>query len=330
MLVPRRPLRRNKGVSIRHASATGALVVAVSLALAGCGVPARSLGASPSPSALISPSATDQVSPTPTTPAFPSAADQLTLQEVLAAWAGFPVNGSPRPLILLAGADQTMNSPGFAFPSGDDKLAFLLGQVHPPASWPTNPGEADGYPLITPAAAFAEFMPTPGTYDPPTTTWLDASSVQLGTATFTSDRGPYQLPAWEFTFGGVSGSQAVLAVAPASIYSVPAALSSPSGTALAGGAELGADGRTLTVDTGGWESGSGPCEAGYSLQVESSDTAVAIVVDEDFHPPPSPEGCSDTASITQLTTVLSAPLDARVVVNADAEAVEVTRDGSSS
>jgi hypothetical protein len=298
------------------------LVVAVSLTLAGCGVPARSLGASPSPTTLASPS--------PTTLASPSAADQLTLQEVLAAWAGFPVNASPRPLIVLGGDDQTVNSPGFAFPSGDDKLAFFLGQIHPPVAWPTNPGEADGYPLITPAAAFAEFMPTPGTYDPPTTTWLDTSSVQLGTATFTSDRGPYQLPTWEFTFGGVSGSEAVLAVAPASIYSVPAALSSPSGTALAGGAELGADGRTLTVDTGGWESGSGPCEASYSLQVESSDTAVAIVVDEDFHPPPSSEGCSDAAYITQLTTVLSAPLGARVVVNADAEAVEVTGDGASS
>jgi hypothetical protein len=156
-----------------------------------------------------------------------------------------------------------------------------------------------------------------------TTTRIQTSSVTLGTAGFDSDRGALQLPAWVFTFGGgVTGSQEVLAVSPASIYPLPAALSSPSGLGSFGSVELGSDGRTLTVDTGGAPSGSGPCDAQYSLQVVSSDTAVAI--GDDVRMNPIPTVCPVQAVQVQLTTVLAAPLGARVVVNTQAQPVEVT------
>ena len=262
-------------------------------------------------------------SPTPAT-VVPTPADQAVLQAALAAWAGFPVDASPRPLILLGGAQQTVTSPSFAFPNGDEKLAFLRGQIDPPIAWPASPGEAGGYRLITARAAFAEFMPPAGTDDPPTSTWLQTSSVQIGTASFESDRGPLQLPAWAFTFDGVPGSAAVLAAVPASLYPVPAPLSAPPGLGLAGSAQVGSDGRTLTVETGGAPSGSGPCDAQYSLQVASSDTAVAIAVDVHMNPVPSGQACAAIAELIQLTNVLGAPLGARVVVDARAEPVEIT------
>ena len=128
----------------------------------------------------------------------------------------------------------------------------------PPEAWPVSPAEADGYPLITAPRAFEEFTPPPGTEDPPTTTWLQTTTLQLGTAAFESDRGAIQLPAWSFTFDQSTGSIAVLAVAPASVYALPTPLTSPTGTALAGGADLGHDDRTLTVSSGGWNPGPHP------------------------------------------------------------------------
>ena len=314
--------RRTPGPGGR--TSRGALLVAVAAMVAGCGVPSApgtSLSSTP-------PRPSSGASPSPTPTATPSAADEHTLHEALSLWAGFPVNASPRPLILLGGAQQTVSSSDFGFSSGDAKLALYDGQIHPPVAWPASPGEADGYPLITAAEAFEEFTPPPGTESPPTATWLHVTAVQLETAAFESDRGDIQLPAWAFTFDQSSGSIAVLAITPASVYAVPASLTSATGTALAGEAELGSEGRTLTGGTGGWESGTGPCEATYSLQVAESVTAVALVVDEQVHPPPSGEACAVQADPVQLTAVLAEPLGSRVVVNADAEAVVVTADGA--
>lgn len=309
----------------RGRASRGAPLLAVAAMIAGCGVSSASgTGVSSTPA---TPSLSAAPSPTPTAP--PSAADQHTLQAVLALWAGFPVNASPRPLILLGGDQQTVISADFGFSNGNAKLALFHGQVHPPEAWPVSPAEADGYPLITAPRAFEEFTPPPGTEDPPTTTWLQTTTLQLGTAAFESDRGAIQLPAWSFTFDQSTGSIAVLAVAPASVYALPTPLTSPTGTALAGGADLGHDDRTLTVSSGGWESGTAPCDASYSLQVAELATAVGIVVDEQFHPPPSGMACAIQAYGVQLTAHLASPLGARVVVNADAEPVAVTGDAAS-
>jgi hypothetical protein len=58
--------------------------------------------------------------------------------------------------------------------------------------------------------------------------------------------------------------------------------------------------------------------------VASSDTAVAIGVVVRPNPAPSDQLCSYPEVLTQLTTVLAAPLGARVVVNVQAQPVEVT------
>jgi hypothetical protein len=245
------------------------------------------------------------------------------LQGALTAWVNFPVNASPRPLVLPDGDDQIVGSASFGVSSNDQKLAFGEGAIDPPPTLPSTPTEADGYRLITAGQAFREL--SAGNGQSLTATRIQTTSVTLGAASFDSDRGPLQLPAWVFTFGGgVTGSQAVLAVAPASTYPIPAPLITQSRLSMFYQAELGSDQRTLTVDTGGAPSGSGPCDARYSLEVVSSDTAVAIGVVVQPNPAPSDQACPAMAVLTQLTTVLAAPLGARVVVNVQAQPVDVT------
>lgn len=279
---------------IRGSKASFAIVAVV---LAGCGTAGASPGTSPTPN------------------------DQAVLQRALAAWADFPVDASPRPLVLPDGDDQIGGS--FSVSNNDQKLAFGEGAIDPPPTLPSTPTEADGYQLITAGQAFREL--SAGNGQSLTTTRIQTTSVTLGMASFDDDRGAVQLPAWVFTFGGgVTGSDDVLAVSPASIYPIPAPLIASSGLSMFYAAGIASDGRTLTVDTGGAPSGSGPCDARYSLQVASSDTAVAIGVEVQPNPAPSDQPCLAMAVPTQLTTVLSSPLGARVVVNVQAQPVEVT------
>jgi hypothetical protein len=268
----------------------------VAVALAGCGTGGGSAGASPTLS------------------------DQAVLQLALAAWANFPVDASPRPLVLPDGDNQMGGS--FSVSNVDQKIAFGEGAIDPPPTLPSTPTEADGYQLITAGQAFREL--SAGNGQSQTTTRIQTTSVTLGMGSFDDDRGAVQLPAWVFTFGGgVTGSQDVLAVSPASIYPIPAPLIASSGLSMFYSAGISSDGRTLTLETGG-SPGTGPCDAHYSLEVESSATAVAAGVVVQPNPAPSEQVCAVQEEQIQLTTVLAAPLGARVVVNIQAQPVEVT------
>jgi hypothetical protein len=93
----------------------------------------------------------------------------------LEAWAGFPADREPRPLVLLGPAAR----PG-GFPDGQTKLAFLHGAVRAAPGFPVpvlqvirrQSGEYAGRPLRLTTAA-------------------------LGTAEFATDRGRQELPAWQ-------------------------------------------------------------------------------------------------------------------------------------
>ncbi len=251
----------------------------------------------------------------------PTLSDQTVLQLALAAWADFPVNASPRPLVLPDWADQQ--------PAGGALSVANVGQlgegaIDPPPTLPSTPTEADGYRLITAGQAFREL--SAGNGHSPSATRIQTTSVALGTATFYDDRGAaVQLPVWVFTFvGGVTGSDDVLAVSPPSLYPIPAPLTVRSGLSLIYSAKISPDGRTLTVDSAGPPGGTGPCDARYSLRVASSDTAVAIGVDVQPNPTPSDQICADMAGPNNLTTVLAAPLGARVLITVQAQPVEVT------
>jgi hypothetical protein len=256
--------------------------------------------------------------PRGTAAASPTPNDQTALPGALAAWADFPVNASPRPLVLPGGDDEIVGSGVY---SGDQKIAFGEGAIDPLPTLTSSPTEAGGYRLITAGQAFQEL--SRGNGQSPSPTRIQTTSATLGSTGFETDRGVRQLPAWVFTFAGISGWRAVLAVAPASIYPLPAPLSTPPGVQSPGDVQLAADGRTLTVDTGGALEGTGPCQAQYSLQVASSESAVAIAVLVRMNPVPSGTICAVQAVPFQLTAVLASPLGGRVVVNTQAQPIEV-------
>lgn len=234
---------------------------------------------------------------------------RLELRRVLAAWSRFPVTASPRPLVL-AGPDIT--GPPAGFPSGAAKLAYLDGAIRLPARLPHSPVSAGGYQVITARQAAALFRPTAMT-GPPASTRLQVTTVRLGIGMFVTDRGLQRLPAWLFSFAGIRGPAAVLAVAPAEIFTPPAR---PGGRPpFVDWAFLRPGGRALTVRFTGAQAGHGPCTAGYSVQAAESATAVAVAVIE--HPHGSGNvACSAVGYSRQVTTRLAEPLAARVVVDA--------------
>ncbi len=263
------------------------------------------------------------------TPSAPATAPhpQNALQRALTAWAGFPIHASPRPLILLGGTDQSTLSGDFGFDdNGNAKLAFVDGMVDPPASFPSGPFAAAGFPIISARQAFSELTgeKRPGGAIPPAGTRVHTTSVRLGSVGFATDRGTVPLPAWVFRFAEATGSMAVLAITPGSVYPVPTPLKTAVGVRGPGEIRLGSDGRTLTVETEGAPQGTGPCDSRYSLQVAASETAVAIAVDVRMNPISSNVACPDIAVSVKLTTVLAAPLGGRVVVNPEAQPMEVT------
>lgn len=241
------------------------------------------------------------------------------LRQALRDWSRFPVDSSPRRLVLTG---PEILDPAGGFPDGADKLAYIERDIVPPATLPAAPATSGGYPVIGAREALRVFSAAKGS-GPPASKRLRISSVSLGTGVFRTDRGTEHLPAWLLRFRGVHSPAAVLAVAPSRIFapgSVPAGRQ-PFITA----AWMGPKDRTLTADFTGEPAGTGPCTADYRLQVETSKTAVAVVVLESSHASKG-KACSGVGYARHATVKLSAPLGARVVVDATTDAaVTVTR-----
>lgn len=237
------------------------------------------------------------------------------LHQALRKWSGFPVSRRPRPLVLAA---PYVNGPR-GFPSGAAKLAFISGAIDPPAALPASPARAAGYPLISAGEAFRALIPA-AAQGPAAGIRLKASTVRLGRAGFMTDRGMRQLPAWLFGFRGIQGLAAVLAVAPAGIFSPPRpALRSP----LVSTARLGSNRRTLTAEFVGAAAGTGPCTADYRLELAESRTAVVVGILEHDHA--GGMSCAAGGYPRRATAVLLVPLGSRVVVDAvSGTAVAVT------
>jgi hypothetical protein len=242
------------------------------------------------------------------------------LRQALRAWSAFPVSASPRPLVLLG--SPVADPPG-GFPDVAAKVAYLEGAVSAPAVLPSGAAAAGGYPLISASQAFGVFKSAAGK-GPPATVRLTVSAVRLGTGVFDTDRGLRRLPAWLFVLRGVRGPAAVLAVASAAIFSPP---STPARKVpLVNEARLGANGRRLTVWFVGAPSGTGPCAADYHLVLAESRTAVGVAVHG--HEQASNGSCAAVGYLRHVTTVLPAPLGARVVVDAaSGTAVAVSKAG---
>ena len=141
----------------------------------------------------------------------------------LTAWAGFPADHQPRPLILLSAATQ----PG-GFPDGQKKMAFINGVIEAVPDFPASILEA------------LRDRPRPTNVAP-----LVLISAVPGEREFVTDRGRVQLPAWCVRAQDV----------PAPIWVLDPAVSRrrwrPRGLEHRGWnrqeATLGVDGRTLTM-----------------------------------------------------------------------------------
>jgi hypothetical protein len=216
----------------------------------------------------------------------------------LAGWASFPIGAEPRPLVLLGelvSADK---------PFGDDagKTAFAEGRIDPAGQVPPEAAEA-----------FAQLV-KPGAGEPK----LKVVSAVKGTAKFSTDRGPRDLPAWVFEVAGAQAPIAVLAVQPdyqkrATTY----------------GAKVSADGLTLTVSM---PAAPVPCggEARITYFPEWLESPTAVAVGLKKQTGEVMAGTVGTCHRLErkpadYTIKLSRPLGNRVLVAADGEPLPVVQ-----
>jgi hypothetical protein len=304
---------RSPARTLAVAGIAAACVVAVAV---GVGVAAQR-GSRRSPGATDAPTSAS-AAPSSTTPPTTDATNDPVAAATLDAWAKFPAQADPRPLVLLEGP---VNAPAGGFTASDitvadaDKEAFDAGAITTPSSLPSGPPSAGGYPIISAATAL-ERIRQAGSGTAPTV--LTTTGVQLGTGSFLTDRGAMTLPAWLVSFRGVQNPAAVLAVDPASVFAAPF-----SAAVATIGARPTPDSRTLTLTFTGAAAGTGPCTADYRAHVTESAVAVAVGIEATMHGP-SATICDAIGYSRHVTITLSQPLGARVLVDENnAAAIEV-------
>lgn len=123
---------------------------------------------------------------------------------VLDAWRDFPVTRTPRPILLLgAPVRETGYHTGdakLAVATGRYELATTLPSTHPATSATTLPDGTFRLPIISAAQAYERLRGfgnpanAPGANPAP----LQITRVELGKASFHTDRGGLDLPAWLF------------------------------------------------------------------------------------------------------------------------------------
>jgi hypothetical protein len=235
---------------------------------------------------------------------------------LLQAWADFPLNATPRPIVLV-GSPVLVPS---KFPDGDAKLAFMSGAFDLPGALPSGPVTADGYPVTSATAALGmlrsqSHQAVTNSAASPAAKRLAITAARLSRATFITDRGEQSLPAWLFSVAGIDDPVGVLAVSPTAQWSPPGRSSQTDGTGSVGGATVGSDHRTLTVGFIGAQAGTGACTASYELSLAESATAVVVAVIEHSHNA-STTICDLVGHLRTASAALSTPLGARVVLDA--------------
>jgi hypothetical protein len=272
--------------------------------------------------------------PSPPPTGLPPGHAGAELASALGAWSTYPTNVSPRPTILLG---PSVLDPQGGFTNSDIGIAddmknsYLNGAINPPASWPNGPATAAGFKIISAQAAF-KLLTTPTGGSTMTSPALTATGMQLGTGSFLSDRGPITLPAWLVTIAGVEAPAKILAIAPSGLSPKTNVKSAnPAMSAL-----IGNDERTLEVNFVGGTSGPGPCGSSYTLTTAESSHAVAVLVSEHINPTPKSTrpmsgqiSCALVGELRHVTTRLSSPLGARVVVDAQNKGVVVVSPAAS-
>ena len=228
------------------------------------------------------------------------------LPAALQAWVAFPVDASPRPIVLV---DVPVAGPRGFYGSEKTKVAFASGAFDRPTHLPTGPASAGGFPIITADKAF-DLLKSQAKDPPAGGLRLTISDVRLGESMFLTDRGSRTLPAWLFSMAEVDGPVAVLAIAPEAQW-FPSELGSGQSHDI--GATVGSDHRTLTVTFVGAESENGSCGIRYSVRLTEAHTAVIVTVEG--NPNDTTVVCDQVGYPRHASAVLKAPLGARVLVD---------------
>jgi len=218
---------------------------------------------------------------------------EAAAHRALQAWAGFPADQQPRPLILLDSAAQSG-----AFPDGETKLAFFNGRVEGAPGFPAQILEA------------LRGRPRPGEGSP-----LVLQNAIPGEREFATDRGRKRLPAWRVQARGVPEPIWVLDPATSRQCWQP-----PGHEDLywrGHGASLGSDGRTLTVSF----TGSPEPYRYLGATIQESDNAVAVI-------PAGEQRAAGWHTLVgqrrQVSVTLARPLGNRVLLDEHGAPVMVT------
>jgi hypothetical protein len=241
-------------------------------------------------------------------------------REAIAVWDRFPTSARPRPIVIPFG-------PGIVNAPRDqhEDLAIYQARWELAAPRGTDMAAARRHHWISPAAAITALHSDLKHAPTPTTTLT--VRARLGRASFVTDRGNRDLPAWQFSFGRFHERASVLAVVP---YKAPPLrrldLDGVGNSEDGEQAVISADDRTLKIFVIGGHAGNRPCDDSYSATAGDSDRAVAFTIYE--HPAPTPPnlGCAGVGYKRTAVVRLNRPLGARVLVDStDAGAIRVAR-----
>ena len=222
------------------------------------------------------------------------------LDVALEMWTGFPVDATPRPLVLT-GPD--IIGPAYGFRDDVLKSAYCDGNFAPPLRFPSGPTVADGYPLVSAQDAFVALRASGDGQGSEIT--LAVTEMKLGTATFELDRGRGFLPAWLVSLRDVTNPVAVLAVGLSARFTLPSVRRDNS----LASACIEPDDYTLTIGFVGGE----PNTYDYAVHTAESRTAVAVVI-ETTREPPAGVRRHLRGYHRELRVTLQAPLGARVLI----------------
>ncbi|GAA1367691.1 hypothetical protein [Catellatospora chokoriensis] len=255
-------------------------------------------------------------------PLVGEAAPPADAAALLARFADFPVERTPRPIVLLSGRVKE-----YGYTSDEAKIAMSQGRLTLRAALPDGPATvratlADGafdLPAISARQAYDLLVALGDPASVPTATPppLLVTKVEFGEAEFVTDRGPRMLPAWLFTTPGSVQPLAVAAPDDTAFWPVDHA------DGVMSSAGLAADGVTLTVRL---PTSPEPCagQPVHEYAAEAVESAKAVAVRLRIvatSPAASPGGSGDCIQDAMLRTAeytvrLARPLGNRVLLTA--------------
>jgi hypothetical protein len=234
------------------------------------------------------------------------------IRAALARWAEFPVDADPRPLVLVGPSIQ----PREGFTKGGAKLAFLEGRIAVGGDVPESVLEA-----IRRRGA-DHVNATPHVHED-----LVLIGAERSSATFRTDRGLAELPAWRVTGPEVRAGIYVLDPEITERFWTPAPVEPSSGRQpphMHIDASVGEDDCTLIVRFVGGP----PDVAEYDSVVFEDDRAVLVLPRERPRAAPAQIVHTMMGYRREVEVRLQSPLEARVVVDLRGDALTVERESN--